>query len=90
MNKEAGLVALVESTFSFRDEHRADTRITVTALDDGQEVAALRVIGGDDDGFVAQVVDEGVSAHGNNASSFEDNGDGLVMAKKGLREADDH
>ena len=88
VNKEAGLVALVEGAFSFRDEHRWNARITVTAPDAGQEVEALRIFGGDDDGFMTQVVDEGVSAHGNNASPFEYNGDGLVMTKKGLREAD--
>src|SRR5258708_2299828 len=91
MIKEVGLVTLVEGAFSFRDKHRADARITVTYPHAGQKEAALRVIGGDDDGLMPQVIHEGVSAHGDNASPFEDNGDGLVMANKNrLRETDAH
>ncbi len=91
MIQEVGLVTLVEGAFSFRDEHCADAHITVTYPDAGQETAALRVIGGDDDGLMPQVIHEGVSAHGDNAPPFEDNGDGLVMANKDrLRETDAH
>ena len=91
MIKKVGLVTLVEGAFSFRDEHRVDARITMTSLDACQEVAARRVLGGDDDGFMPQVIHEGVSAHRYNASPFKDNGDGLVMANKNrLREADAH
>ncbi len=89
MIKKVGLVTLVEGAFSFRDEHHADARITVTSPDAGQENAAPRVIGCDDDGLVTQVIHEGVSAHGYNAAPFEDNGDGLVMANNDrFREAD--
>ena len=91
VNKEAGLVALVEGAFSFRDEHRVDMRITVTAPDTGQEVAALRIIGGDHDGLMPQVIHEGFSAHGYHATPFEDNGDGLIMANENrFGEADAH
>ena len=91
MNKEAGLVALVEGAFSFRDEHRMDAHITVTAPDTGQEVATVRGIGGDNDGLMPQVIHEGVSAHGYHATPFENNGDGLAMVNENrFRKADAH
>src|SRR6516225_4629567 len=80
VSKEMGLVTLVEGAFPFRNEQRANTHVTMTAPDTRQKVETLHVLSGDHNGLVPQVIHKGISAHGHHTVSFEDDGEGLVMA----------